>query len=150
MDRSEKVILTNMCMVYDGGRVLVQHRVKPGWTGIAFPGGHVEKGESFTDSVVREVFEETGLKIENPRICGIKSWYTKENARYIVLLYKTDKFSGEIKSSEEGEVFWLDLKDLSKMKLAKDFEDMLKIFTDDDLSEFYYYEENNEWKYSLK
>ncbi|MBQ7876634.1 MAG: 8-oxo-dGTP diphosphatase [Clostridia bacterium] len=150
MSRCENTILTNMCMVYDSDRVLVQDRLDPRWRGITFPGGHVEKGESFTDSVVREVFEETGLIIEKPRMCGIKSWYTKENARYIVLLYKTDKFSGEIKSSEEGEVFWLDLKDLSKMKLAKDFEDMLKIFTDDDLSEFYYYEENGEWKYSLK
>lgn len=69
MDRSEKVIITNMCMIYNGGRVLVENRTNPGWPGITFPGGHVEKGESFTDAVIREVYEETGLKISFPRLC---------------------------------------------------------------------------------
>lgn len=41
---AEKTILTNMCMVYDGERILVQERVKDDWSGITFPGGHVEKG----------------------------------------------------------------------------------------------------------
>lgn len=139
-----------MCMVYDGNNVLVQDRFDPNWGGITFPGGHVEKGESFTDAVIREVKEETGLTIENPIMCGIKSWYTKEGDRYIVLFYKTNKFAGELRSSSEGEVFWVDLTDLQKMKVAKDFGDMLKVFLDDNLSEFYYYEENGEWKYELK
>ena len=147
----ETVILTNMCMVYDGTKVLVQDRVDPNWSGITFPGGHVEKGESFTDAVIREVFEETGLKIVSPRACGIKSWYRKDGTRYIVLFYKTDKFSGELKSSAEGEVFWTELEELSKLRLAKDMDDMLKVFTDDNLSEFYYYPtENGEWEYVLK
>lgn len=38
-----------------------------------FLGGHVEKGESFTDAVIREVFEETGLNISCPVLCGIKN-----------------------------------------------------------------------------
>ena len=147
----ETVILTNMCMVYDGTKVLVQDRVDPNWSGITFPGGHVEKGESFTDAVIREVFEETGLRIVLPRMCGIKSWYRKDGTRYIVLFYKTDKFSGELKSSAEGEVFWTELEELSKLRLAKDMDDMLKVFTDDNLSEFYYYPtENGEWEYVLK
>lgn len=150
MSRTESVILTNMCMVYDGNKILVQDRRDPGWGGITFPGGHVEKGESFTEAVIREVWEETGLKIEKPRMCGIKSWYTKEDDRYIVLFYKTDKFSGEVKSSEEGEVYWVDLKELPKINLAKDFGDMLKVFLDDELSEFYYYTEDGNWKYELK
>lgn len=150
MGRSESVILTNMCMVYDGDRVLVQDRLDPRWSGLTFPGGHIEKDESFTDAVIREVFEETGLKIKYPKMCGIKDWYTKEGERYIVLFYKTDKFEGELKSSDEGEVFWVDLKELPKMNLAKDFGDMLKVFLDDELSEFYYYTEDGTWKYELK
>ena len=41
--------LTNMVMIEnpDNGQVLVQKRVKY-WTGVTFPGGHIEKGESFT------------------------------------------------------------------------------------------------------
>ena len=38
-----KIILTNMCMVYDNnGNILVQDRVSKDWPGINFPGGHVE------------------------------------------------------------------------------------------------------------
>lgn len=150
MSRCENVILTNMCMVYDKNKVLVQDRFDPNWGGITFPGGHIEKGESFTDAVIREVKEETGLTIKKPKMCGIKSWYTKEGDRYIVLFYKTDKFKGELKSSDEGEVFWVNSDKLPEMNLAKDFEGMLKVFLDDDLNEFCYYEENGEWKYELK
>ena len=65
MSRAEKVILTNMCMVYDNkGNILVQERVNKDWPGITFPGGHVEPRESFVRSVIREVREETGLTVE--------------------------------------------------------------------------------------
>lgn len=54
MAEYEKVILTNMCMVSDeNGRYLVENRLDPSWPGLAFPGGHLERGESVTDSVVR-------------------------------------------------------------------------------------------------
>lgn len=69
MAESEKVILTNMCMVYNGNKVLVQDRLNRNWKGLAFPGGHVEKHESFTDAVIREVKEETGLTISSPQLC---------------------------------------------------------------------------------
>ena len=49
MNRRETVEFVNMCMIYDGEKVLVQERVKSDWPGITFPGGHVERGESFTD-----------------------------------------------------------------------------------------------------
>ena len=49
MNRLENVKFVNMCMIYDGEKVLVQERVKADWPGITFPGGHVERGESFTD-----------------------------------------------------------------------------------------------------
>ena len=67
MSRIENVTITNMCMVFDGSKVLVQAKKDDDYSGITFPGGHVEKGESFTDAVIREVFEETGLKIFSPR-----------------------------------------------------------------------------------
>lgn len=69
---SEKVIFTNMCMIYDDNKVVVVDRKKKDFLGITFPGRHVEIGESFTDAVIREVQEETGLTIHSPRICGIK------------------------------------------------------------------------------
>ena len=74
MKRSEPVELMNMCVLRRGSKVLVQDRTDSNWPGVAFPGGHVEKGESFTDAVIREVQEETGLTISSPRLCGIKDW----------------------------------------------------------------------------
>ena len=85
MAKKETVTFTNMCMIRDGSRVLVENRVDPGWPGIVLPGGHVEEGESFTGAVIREVFEETGLTIQAPRLCGVKDWYN-EDGRYVVLL----------------------------------------------------------------
>ena len=125
MERSESAVFTNMCMVRDGDRVLVINRKDPGWPGLSFPGGHVEKGEAFADSVIREVYEETGLTIEQPRLCGIKQFRTEENSRYIVLLYRTDNFSGKLISSGEGEVFWLTLEQLDQYPLTPHFEQVV-------------------------
>ena len=150
MSHREMAIFTNMCMVMDRqGNVLVIDRQKPDWPGVTFPGGHVEPGESFVASVIREVREETGLTVEDPVLCGIKQFQTDDNERYVVLFYKTDCFSGELRSSEEGEVFWISKNDLQNHTLSVDFMEMLQIFESDSLSEFYYYQEQGDWKRKL-
>ncbi len=149
MSRQIPVTLTNMCMVRDGSRVLVQERLASDWPGITFPGGHVESGESFCDAVIREVYEETGLTIENPRLCGLKEWENGDGSRYVVLFYQTDRFSGELRPSEEGPVFWAELTDLPNMKLSTDFEHNLRVFLEDDLSEFYYEKTADRWQARL-
>lgn len=146
MAREELCILTNMCMIYDGTRILVQDRKNPDWPGITFPGGHVEPKESFVDSVIREVKEETGLDIANVQLCGIKQFPLEEKkCRYIVLFYKTSTFSGELKSSEEGQVFWIEKDELKDYVLAESFETMLEVFENDSLSENYWWVENEDW-----
>ncbi len=140
MSRAESAIFTNMCMVTDGqGDVLVQDRKNPDWPGATFPGGHVEPGESFVESVIREVYEESGLTIENPVLCGTKQFQDMKGNRYVVLLYRADKFHGELRSSGEGEVFWVKRAELEQLELADDFETMLRVFEDDSLSEVQYY-----------
>ena len=96
--RYEQIELTNMCMIYDNeGNAVVQNKVGKSWGGITFPGGHIEKGESFVDSVIREIKEETGLDIKNLKLCGIKWWSVGAYKRYIVLLFKTNEYSGTLK-----------------------------------------------------
>lgn len=136
MARTEKVELTNMCLLQVGDKVLVEDRQKKVWPGITFPGGHVEAHESFHQAMVREFFEETDLTLQDPKLCGIKQFFY-DDTRYIVLLYKATKFSGELKASREGDVFWLRQDELLQQKLAATFDEMYRVFIDDELSEIY-------------
>ena len=149
MERIETVEFTNMCMICDGSRVVVMEREKRDWPGVIFPGGHIEPGESFTDAVIREVQEETGLTIRSPQLCGIKDWC--ENY-YVPFVHrcKTTCFDGELHSSSEGRVWWEDIANLPNLKLSLDMRDMLRVFTEEALSEFFYYQEGSAWKYDLK
>ena len=146
MARMEEVELTNMCMVCDGkGNVLVQNKKGDRtWHGWNFPGGHVEQGEFVTPSVVREIREETGLTIENPKLCGIKEFQKEQDGkRFIVFLYVASQFSGELRSSDEGDVFWYPLSELKRSKeLADGFSEMLPVFTSEEISEVFY---TNNW-----
>ena len=142
MARMEEVELTNMCMVCDGkGNVLVQNKKGDRtWHGWNFPGGHVEQGEFVTPSVLREIREETGLTIENPNLCGIKEFQKEQDGkRFIAFLYVACRFSGELRASAEGDVFWYLLSELKRSKeLADGFSEMLPVFTSDEISEVFY------------
>ena len=81
MANAEKAIFVNMCMITNADKLLVIDRQKPDWPGVTFPGGHVEKEESFVAAVIREVFEETGLTVQDPVLCGTKQFQDKHDAR---------------------------------------------------------------------
>ena len=103
-----------------------------------------------TDAVIREVFEETGLKISSPVLCGIKEWSNDDGSRYMVLFYKTNKYEGELSSSEEGEVHWIELEEMKKGNLADGMDKMLEVFLNENISEYWFYKENGEWIEELK
>lgn len=117
-----------MCMVYDGEMILVQNRLKSDWPGLTFPGGHVEEGETFTESVIREVKEETGLVIKDPVYVGEIAWPNPSKGyTEIALLYKTNKFSGTLKKSSEGDVFFINKNEVGNYPPSYDFLKVLEI-----------------------
>ena len=143
MSRTTPTILCNLCMVEDlkNGKVVLQYRSPERykkWSGYAFPGGHIEEGESLAESVIREVYEETGLTIAAPKLVAVKDWEPDEGIRYIVFCYKATEFTGKLRSSDEGEVSWVEKDQLEKLDLSYDMLPLLEVMEDPDLSEFYY------------
>ena len=112
------------------------------------PGGHVEAGESFVEAAVREAKEETGLRIKNPRLVGVKQ-FPAPNGRYVVFLFKATEFDGQAQSSDEGNVEWVEYDRLNGLHAVDDFEDLLRVMNSDNLSEFQYTVDGEEWDVSL-
>lgn len=145
MSRTENVELTILCLIRNGDEYLLQDRIKKDWRGFTLPGGHVEPGESIVDAVIREMKEETGLTVENPKLCGVKQ-FPIDGGRYLVFLFVADEFSGEVISSEEGAMHWVKKENLSKVNLVNDFKELLEVMLDENLSEFQYVVEDGKWK----
>lgn len=144
MSRTENVELTVVCLLEDGDKILLQDRVKTDWHGYALPGGHVEKDESFLDAVKREMKEETGLEIRNPRLVGLKQ-FPIDNGRYVVVLFKATEWSGELTSSEEGKMEWVEYACLPKLDTVADLEEMLRMMNSPDLTELRYVPNGDNW-----
>lgn len=144
MSRTEIVELTVLCLLHQNGKYLLQDRVKKDWKGFTLPGGHIEPGESIVDAVVREMKEETGLRIMDPKLCGVKQ-FPIEKGRYIVFLFEATQYEGELCSSEEGKMHWIRTEELDKVNLVSDFKDLLEVMLDENLSEFQYVVTDNRW-----
>ena len=149
MARTENVELTVLCLIHNEKQYLLQDRAKKDWRGFTFPGGHVEPGESIVDAVVREMKEETGLTIHNPKLCGVKQ-FPIEGGRYIVFLFMADEYEGEVQSSEEGEMYWVDKDKLDAVNVVSDFHGLLQVMMDEGMNEFQYVIEDGKWNAVLK
>ena len=122
MSRASLVELTNLCVICDGSRVLVQDKIG---CGVVFPGGHVEPGESMLASVIREMRE--------------------DGTRFIVALYRADRFTGELNSSEEGRMFWIEREEFAKTNIIWGMKDVLRVCDEAEYSEMFYSEEKESW-----
>ncbi|TGD19024.1 8-oxo-dGTP diphosphatase [Levilactobacillus suantsaiihabitans] len=131
-DRTQPVELVTMIMVTDPAtkRVLVEDKVNVPWkAGHSFPGGHVEIGESCAQAAIREVFEETGLRLKAVSFCGTCEWFdATRQKRKLGLLYRGDDFTGTLKASAEGQVSWLPLSEMTPEKSAESMAELLRVF----------------------
>lgn len=149
MGRTENIELTTLCMVCRGSEILLQYRNKEDWRGYTLPGGHIEPGESIVDAVIREMREETGLTVLHPKLCGVKQ-FPIEGGRYLVFLFKAEEFEGTLRSSEEGEMVWVQRSELTKLPTVPEFMELLKVMEKDDLTEFLCSENGDGWDVILK
>ena len=147
--RREICELIVLCLIRQGNEILLQNRVKEDWPGYALPGGHVEPGESIVDACVREMREETGLTVSNLRLCGIKQ-FPIEAGRYLVFLFKTETFKGQLRSSEEGRMEWVDLDKLEQYNTVSDLQELLDVMLREDLNEFQYLLQEDKWIVNMR
>jgi len=99
--------------------------------------------------VIREMKEETGLTIEKPQLCGVKEWINADGSRYVVFLFRADRFSGELTSSAEGRVFWLEKDEVLKSGWIWHMDSLLRIMADGEFTELYL-DAADDWKPVLK
>lgn len=143
MIREENSVeIMNMVFVYDNDKFLVENKVNCENKGVIFPGGHVEPGESIEVSAIREIKEETGLDIQDLKFCGFKNCIRENGNRYLVFIYKTNNFSGTLKSCEEGEVYWTTENEFLKSNLLWDVEDVYNLIKSNEPKELYLDERN--------
>lgn len=145
-----KAEIVNMIMIENKsvGKVLVLDRVCS-WPGLTFPGGHVERGESFYDSAVREAKEETGLDVRDLRLCGLVHWANRQSGDiYLEFLYKTSRFYGEVLDRTiEGNIGWVTPEELKcSDRLSPNFSLYLPMFFENRYSELYFDWNGENWE----
>lgn len=106
--------LMTLCYIQNDDKTLMLHRIKKEndlhegkWNGV---GGKFEKGESPEDCVIREVKEETGLNIKNPKLKGIITFpeFSKNNEDFYVFVFTANEFNGNlIEDCPEGHLEWI-------------------------------------------
>lgn len=113
--------LSTLCYIEQDGKYLMLHRTvkqndvnKDKWIGV---GGHFEHGESPEECLLREVKEETGYTLTSWKYRGIVTFVYGEDTVEYMSLYTADGFSGEPVECDEGELEWVDKKDIPALEL---------------------------------
>ncbi len=130
--------ITTMCAVLSGNKVLMINRTKS-WKGWAFPGGHLENGESIIGCVKREMLEETGIVLENPIFKGITNIYnTVSHKRHIIYNFVCNRYTGIVKTHcDEGEIQWINISEFEMLIMAEGMEYRIPLFLKDKRQELY-------------
>ena len=96
----------------------------------------MKPGECVTAATIREVHEETGLTVSGLQSCGFVEWWNPERqSLYIVFLFRTSPYAGELCSSAEGQMEWMTLDQMRAGQMAPNMEKYLRVFLEDQVSE---------------
>lgn len=135
-------------VIRDGRVLLGRHTYGPGNGLLIIPGGYLDEGESPEEAAVREVEEETGVKVRVERLCAMRfsdrDWYAIFSAEYV---------DGKAAPGDEenSEVVWMDVDEA----LARDDVPGLtkvaieRVTASDGLSQIDYDPARERWRASL-
>ncbi len=132
------MILSTLCYMERNGKYLMLHRNKKKndvnhgkWIGV---GGKIESGEAPEECLMREVFEETGCRLLNYRFRGILTFIYDDKEPEYIFTYISDSFEGEPAGfeCEEGELKWVEKKDILSLDLWEGDRPMLKRLMESD------------------
>lgn len=128
----------------DKKRVLLVHRtLKEGdenlgkYNGV---GGKIERGESVSDGIRREIREETGLLVTSMNLRGTIIWtdFGPNKEDWIAFIFIVDGFEGTpFESNDEGALSWIDIDKLDSLPMWKGDRLFLPLVFDDDPRPFY-------------
>ncbi len=113
--------MTTLCYLERGEEYLLLHRTKKErdenrdkWIGV---GGKFEEGESPEDCLLREVWEETGLRLERYRYRGIVTFVSDVYPCEYMHLFTADRWSGTPHDCAEGELAWLPKREFASLPM---------------------------------
>ncbi|MGI6125685.1 MAG: 8-oxo-dGTP diphosphatase [Planifilum sp.] len=109
------------CILRDRDRVLLLKKPRRGWW--VAPGGKMKPTESIMDTLLREYEEETGLQLENARLCGVFTMCVEDEGRlvkeWMLFTFFSDRYKGTpLEKSEEGILAWHPVSSLSRLPAA--------------------------------
>jgi 8-oxo-dGTP diphosphatase len=82
-------------------------------------GGKFEAGESPKECLIREVYKESGLSIQNPKLCGLLMFPKFKGNDWYVFVFTAHEFSGELIDSPEGQLEWVPHKKILDLSLCE-------------------------------
>ncbi len=105
------MLFTTLCYIEKDDSYLMLHRVSKKndlnhdkWVGV---GGKFEEKESPEECLLREVREETGLKLLSWRLRGVVTFISDIYETEHMYLFTSDEYEGEVGSCDEGELEWV-------------------------------------------
>ena len=129
------MIHSTLCYIERDNQYLMLHRTKKEndanhdkWLGI---GGGIEEGENPEQCLLREAFEETGLRLTSYRYRGVIDFFSDRWEDEVMHLFTADGFEGEIKICDEGELEWIEKEKLLSLPMWEGDLIFLKLLQED-------------------
>lgn len=116
------VTFATLCFLEKNGKVLlIRKKVGFGKGKLTGVGGRIEAGESPAEAIIREVLEEVGVKVLELEPAGKLEFYSaSDDPDWVVYIYRSKKFEGEPKPSDEAEPEWYDVRHLPYCEMWED------------------------------